>query len=303
MHKYEIKCDWCGKKYDREVRRIREAQKNNWHQFCSPICLRKYRLLGKELICDNPSCNNKFYRQPKEISKVTRSFCSRSCRTVVTNLEKGIRGQKKCINPNCNNQTVSYKKFCSMVCFKSCLATNKTFAVNFLSNPPLTKIIYAKRVIKALKYFVKINQRVPFKRELNIYYRPARIAFGTWNKAIQAAGFDPNQQIFTHKYTANDKHICDSLAEKIIDDWLFARKISHQRNLYYPNQKRFKTDFKVGSFWIEFFGLEGQLKRYDELKKQKLQLIKKLKLNLIEIYPGDLFPKSRLDIVLATLLH
>lgn len=72
------------------------------------------------------------------------------------------------------------------------------------------------------------------------FYRPARIAFGTWNKAVEAAGFKPNQLKFTHKYIANDKHVCDSLAEKIIDDWLFARKVKHQRSIYYPNQKKFK---------------------------------------------------------------
>lgn len=133
-------------------------------------------------------------------------------------------------------------------------------------------------------------------------YKPARIAFGTWNKAVEAAGFKPNQLKFTHKYIANDKHVCDSLAEKIIDDWLFARKISHQRGVYYPNQNKFKTDFKVGNYWIEFFGLTGQLKTYDVLKKKKLELIKILRLKLIKIYPRDLFPVNLLDKRLGFLL-
>ena len=95
--------------------------------------------------------------------------------------------------------------------------------------PPLNKInkkIYRERVIKAIQVFEKKNNRVPFKIEMQKFYRPARIAFGTWNKAVQAAGLKPNQLKFTHKYIVNDKHICDSLAEKIIDDWLFARKIN-----------------------------------------------------------------------------
>ncbi|MFH0942945.1 MAG: hypothetical protein V1810_02100, partial [Candidatus Beckwithbacteria bacterium] len=225
MSKLEINCDWCGKEFNREIRRVHEAQKNNWRQFCSTICLGKSRLLGKELICDNPSCNKRFYRQRKEINIKTRSFCSQSCRAIVNNLEKGIRGQKKCLNPDCNNQTASYKKFCTMKCFKNCLTNHKLFASKFLSNPPISKTIYAKRVVKAIKIFVKAKKRLPYKCELNATYRPARIAFGTWNKAVQAAGFNPNQQKFTHKYLANDKHVCDSLAEKIIDDWLFARKI------------------------------------------------------------------------------
>lgn len=109
--------------------------------------------------------------------------------------------------------------------------------------PPANRIdkkIYQERVIKAIRIFVKKNNRIPLKVEMKNFYRPARIAFGTWNKAVEAAGFKPNQLKFTHKYIANDKHVCDSLAEKIIDDWLFARKVKHQRSIYYPNQKKFK---------------------------------------------------------------
>jgi len=303
MLKFKVKCDWCGKIFKRETRRINEAQRNNWRQFCSPPCLQKSRLQGKELACDNPNCSKKFYRRRADIKKTTRSFCSHSCRAIVFNLEKGIRGQKKCINPDCSNQAPSYKKFCSRECFRNCFKTNKQFASQFLSNKPIAKNIYAKRVIKAIKNFVITKKRLPFKCELNPFYRPARIAFGTWNNAVKAAGFNPNQLKFTHKYIANDKHVCDSLAEKIIDDWLYAREIKHQRDVYYPGQKRFKTDFKIGNYWFEFFGLEGQLKRYDELKKKKLHLIKKLNLKLIKIYPHDLFPKNKLDKVLKILLN
>ena len=63
-----------------------------------------------------------------------------------------------------------------------------------------------------------------------------------------------------------------------------------------------KTDFKIGNHWLEFFGLDGQLKRYDELKEEKLKLIKKLNLKLVKIFPKDLFPKNHLDKVLNFLL-
>ncbi len=303
MFKVEVNCDWCGKEFERDINHVREAEKFGWKQFCSLECQKQSHRKGKELICDNPSCNKRFYRTRRDLRKTVRSFCSQSCRAIVLNLERGIRGQKKCINPKCNNQAPSYKKFCSRQCYYNCIRTDKVSSAKFLSNKRIPKAIYAKRVIKTIKGFVKTNKRLPFKCELNPLYRPARIAFGTWNKAIKAAGFTPNQLKFTHKYIANDKHTCDSLAEKIIDDWLFARKIAHQRSVYYPNQKKFKTDFKIGNYWLEFFGLEGQLKRYDELKEKKLKLIRKLKLKLINIYPIDLFPNNKLDKKLEFLLH
>ena len=56
-------------------------------------------------------------------------------------------------------------------------------------------------------------------------YGEAREIFGSWNNAVEAAGFKPNPVLFAEKHTADDGHHCDSLAEKIIDDWLNSQKI------------------------------------------------------------------------------
>lgn len=82
--------------------------------------------------------------------------------------------------------------------------------------------------------------------------------------------------------------------QKIIDDWLTARKIVHERNIPYLNT-RFTADFKIGDILVEFFGLHGQLKRYDFLMQKKLRLIKKYKLKLISLYPEDIFPSVKLQ--------
>ena len=95
--------------------------------------------------------------------------------------------------------------------------------------------------------------------------------FGTWNKAIEATGFKPNPVKFAQKYISNDGHNCDSLAEKIIDDWLYARKIPYERNIPY-GRKRMTADFKVNGHLIEFLGLKGELKTYDRLAKIKERL-------------------------------
>lgn len=291
-----IICDYCHREFERDNRHIHEAEKFNWKQFCSIKCQKNYRRTGKVLICGNKKCKRKFYRQIGEMKKNKNYFCSNHCAAVFNNEIRSVNKRtKKCANPDCKNLILSARIYCSQICFLKCV--NLVPSVNRID-----KIIYKERVIKAIKIFVKNNNRVPFKVEMRNLYRPARIAFGTWNNAVKAAGFKPNKLKFTHKYIANDKHVCDSLAEKIIDDWLFARKISHQRGVYYPNQKKFKTDFKVGNYWIEFFGLTGQLKTYDVLKKKKLELIKILRLKLIKIYPRDLFPVNLLDKRLGFLL-
>jgi hypothetical protein len=141
------------------------------------------------------------------------------------------------------------------------------------------------------------NGRIPFKREF-LHYHSARNQFGSWNKAIKAAGFSPNPVMFAKKYIANDGHKCDSLAEKIIDDWLHRKNIPHKRNVKYPEDYGLTVDFVVYERWIEFFGLSGQHKRYDELKNLKIKLANKHKLNLVEIYPEDLFPEFKLGKIL-----
>lgn len=107
--------------------------------------------------------------------------------------------------------------------------------------------------------------------------------------------------MFAKKYIANDGHKCDSLAEKIIDDWFYARKIPHQINVPYEGTKM-TADFEVNGTLVEFFGLRGQLKSYDRLADKKEQLIKNRKLKVISLYPKNLFPKNQLHTLLKSLL-
>lgn len=125
-------------------------------------------------------------------------------------------------------------------------------------------------------------------------YKEARRIFGGWSAAITAAGFKPNPIMFAKKYIASDGHHCDSLAEKIIDDWLVSKNVEHKRNLPYPEGKRLTVDFVIGNRWIEFFGLAGEIKDYDRLLRKKRRVCEKYAIPLLEIYPKDLFPKNRL---------
>lgn len=142
-------------------------------------------------------------------------------------------------------------------------------------------------IIEKIKAFYKEHNRIPIKEEF-LHAKSARKRFGTWNNAIQAAGFTPNPVMFSIKYTAKDGHVCDSLSEKIIDDWLYRKGLKHSRNIAYPEKSNITVDFVVNDCWIEFFGLYGQHKQYDIVHNEKLALAKKHKINLIKLYPKHL---------------
>ena len=132
-------------------------------------------------------------------------------------------------------------------------------------------------------------------------YRKARDVFGTWNKAIEIAGYEPNPVMFAKRYVARDGHQCDSLAEKIVDEWFYSKGIPHERSTPYPEGYKLTCDFVVNNIFIEFFGLKGELKEYDRLVKLKRKLSRKYKFKLIELKPTHLFPKNKLDKVLGFL--
>jgi len=282
-----IKCTGCGKTFLRSQSRINEGLKRNWRPFCSLQCLGNFRNNQKILKCNNPACNKTFKRQLYEIYSSKNHFCSRSCSAIVNNSKSPKRRPKIRICPVCREKFIGRRKYCSSACW-----------------PKLTSKITKKQIINEIKEFYKKNGRIPLKREYNNRYRATRRHFGTWNKAIEAAGFKSNPVMFAKKFIANDGHKCDSLAEKIIDDWLYARKIKHRINVPYSGNTSnppLTADFVVENLWIEFFGLNGEHVKYDLNRKKKLKLVKTHYLNLIEIYPQDLLPENKLSEVLYCL--
>ena len=193
-----------------------------------------------------------------------------------------------CIRPGCENRIkLENIRYCSQKC-------------KDMVNQKIREG-YKPEIIGLIQNFMSKNHRPPFKREFVLAYRKAVIAFGNWGNAVRAAGFEPNPVRFSKHFVANDGHPCDSLSEKIIDDWLFARKIPHEVKVKYPWNNGMSADFKVGKYWIELFGLTGQLKSYDRLMKIKLEKINEYKLSLISIYLGDLFSSNRLGDKLGVL--
>lgn len=289
MTKVKVICSFCRKAFFRENGRFNEAKKFGWNQYCSRKCQDQAKIKKAKLECANPSCNKIVFREPAELkkSKSGRVFCSQSCAAVINNSNRDNSKRRKIkICPTCEKEFFGHRKYCSKVCRpKPPKSPGLPFGFQRISE---------KQIISEIKKFYKLKGRIPVKREFH-HYNAARLRFGTWNKAIEAAGFEPNPVLFAKKFIAKDGHVCDSFAEKIIDEWLTSRKIKHERDVHYPEDKKLTTDFVTKNNWIEFFGLAGELKDYDKVMERKKTLSKKYRLQLIEIYPKDLFPINRLQ--------
>ncbi len=282
MSKITIRCFCCNREFERELGRYNEAIKKSWNQYCSQECQNKSKIKRVEKICANPHCNNKVSHLLSQFkkSKSGRIFCSRSCAASVNNSEFPKKKAKIKICEYCGKE---FKREGKQYCSKEC--------------KDKAQIISKKEICGQIKEFYKKHGRIPVKREF-IHYMATRGRFGSWNKAIRASGFKPNPVLFAKKHKAKDGHICDSLSEKIVDDWLFKNNLDHKINVSYPKNQKLTCDFVVNRYFIEFFGLDGQHPRYSELAQEKRELAKKYKLNLIELKPKHLFPKNKLDSVL-----
>lgn len=272
-----VKCFWCGTSHLKDIRHINENKKLGHKFYCSPKCQILTKSKKVELTCDNPNCHNKFKRKPKDVSP--NNYCSRSCSVTVNNKKfpKRVAMVRNC--SYCDKRLSNYRKYCSIECKSNALT------------------LAEDKVIERIRRFYIEHGRIPVKREVWGIYKPARKYFATWNNAIKAAGFKPNPVIFADKCIANDGHICDSVAEKIIDDYLSENGIVHERHYPYPGGI-YTADFKIGNIVIEYFGLAGEHKRYDELRTIKQNLVRRYKLQMLEIYPQDLYPKNNLENIL-----
>ena len=264
------------------------AAKFGWNQYCSTKCQFEVRLTGKYKNCQ--TCSKKIWRTPKELkaSRTQRFFCSTSCAAIFNNnLRSEALPKNFCRHPDCDKQIPRDQLYCSQI--------HGTF-----SRKRTTESL-RREVLSKIRKFHKLNERIPVKKEMYNAYSKARDVFGTWNKAVETAGFQTNPVMFAKKYVAKDGHKCDSLAEKIIDEWFRSKNISHERSVPYPEFNKLTCDFVVGKFFIEFFGLEGEHHEYTKHVRKKRRLAKKYRLKLIELKPNHLFPNNKLNQVLSFL--
>ena len=127
--------------------------------------------------------------------------------------------------------------------------------------------------------------------------------FGSWLGALVEARVLEDGTRETTRGTqclAKDGHVCYSLAEKTIDDYLYHHKVLHEKEPSYP-RSNMRADFRVGSIFIEYFGLKGN-PEYDEKTKIKETLCSEHGIALISLYPDDLISMKKMEKKLSGIL-
>jgi len=127
--------------------------------------------------------------------------------------------------------------------------------------------------------------------------------FGSWLNALVEAEIleDGTRQTPRGIQTlARDGHVCFSLGEKTIDDFLFDHNIEHKKEPRYP-EGNYRADFLVGKIFIEYFGFAGN-PDYDKRMREKISICNKRGISLIELYPKDLMGLESLSKKLLVLI-
>jgi hypothetical protein len=116
--------------------------------------------------------------------------------------------------------------------------------------------------------------------------------FGSFFAALVKSGILPEgsrRMVIGTMILAKDGHLCLSIPEKEIDDFLHLNGVSHSKEVYYPDSKM-RTDWEIigteRRTFIEYFGLMNN-KTYAEKAANKMKLAKNSGIELIEIYPDS----------------
>lgn len=124
--------------------------------------------------------------------------------------------------------------------------------IKFMKNPRLD-IYDTEKQIEIVKHLLCMPSYKEYER-----------IFGSWIKSLTLAGvLEDGVRVLTRGYQciAKDGHICLSLSEKVIDDWLSAHNIKHDKEPLYPydfylnSSGRMRGDWKVNDLIIEYAGL------------------------------------------------
>jgi len=274
-----VKCIYCKNKFFRSNGRFNEAKKFKWDSYCSIECQGNYRKRRKSVICENINCGKNFEKLTSEIT--THNYCSRICAAITNNRKFPKRGPGFRLCKICSIKFTGQNSYCSQICFKKSKQRHKP-----------------EDLIESVKKLAKALGRIPAKREEPKLADACEYAFGSWNNAITAAGFTPNRSHDHRMYKrvrtkAKDGHLCDSISEAIIDNWLADHKIKHERDAAYPDSNH-KADWAVNKAFIEYFGLAKDSPRYDRDIKTKKELCARHGIKLFSVFPADLYPKPNL---------
>lgn len=167
--------------------------------------------------------------------------------------------------------------------------------LDFVGLSPVNLIKYSDEVLEAkLKEAGEIFGRAPTSKEFDALEGfPGASHYmkrGGWRNWLRRCNlhYERPDNWFNKKITTRDGHIVRSAEEAQIDDFLAEHKIYHEYEPFYPGQKKYKADFKVGETYYEYCGLAKRFKNYDAKTQKKVELANRLNIKLVLFYREDL---------------
>lgn len=127
--------------------------------------------------------------------------------------------------------------------------------------------------------------------------------YDSWFEALVESGVlssGAQEMKFGTRCLAEDGHVCLSIGEKVIDDFLYERGIEHEKEPDYPEHD-YRADFRVGNVLIEYFGLEGR-EEYDTKTEEKKRICEEEDIDLIDLYSDDISDQQALKEKLSPIL-
>jgi len=155
-------------------------------------------------------------------------------------------------------------------------------------------------IIEAIQRFYKENNKIP---QFNLWHSnnstsgyPSTCAlvnyFGSWNKAIHAAGFDPNiNDGFGNRTTGLDGHLYRSRAEAEFCNRFLFEKYEYSIEPKYPNPYNKYYDWYVKELDL-YIELDGEIR--PKVIKEKIDINKQLKRQLLVIKTSSIYKYNQL---------
>ncbi|MEQ9288708.1 MAG: glycerol kinase [Cyclobacteriaceae bacterium] len=109
------------------------------------------------------------------------------------------------------------------------------------------------------------------------------------NEEHQTGELDDYRLKYPANYRTQDGHRVRSKSEALIDDYLYREGIAHAYERKLPIDEDVISDFYIlkGNVYIEYWGMEND-ERYNNRKKQKLEIYAREGFNLIELTEADI---------------
>lgn len=247
-------CSYC----DNQFIAYKSKSKNH---FCSLTCAALFSGRSKKVNCQN--CSNTFVSPVSELEMGYGKYCSKKC----ANEGNKMNFEKEC--PCCGNvfitrkNKVEQRKYCSKECMK------KSFRKPIDKGLLVRLYIHEKRTTREIGQIINRSKKVVLDY-LNYYEIP-----------IRPDGFKNKERII-----CKDGDKVRSNYERVFDDLLYENDIEHVYDPRLPFNKRLMADFKVKDVYVEIWGMMS-IPSYEEKRNRKIQLYKKHKCKLLEIFPED----------------